>query len=46
MEMEIGDTTTHYTLHFANDHEVQAQDRESLEYMSRKLVELYEKWGL
>lgn len=35
-----------YTLHFADDQVVIAQDRDDLEYMSRKLIEDYDKWGL
>lgn len=35
-----------YTLSFADDQIVLAQDIEDLEYMTRKLVEEYEKWGL
>jgi len=35
-----------YTLHFADDQEVLAHDREDLEYMTRKLIEEYENWRL
>lgn len=35
-----------YTLSFADDQIVLAQDMEDLEYMTRKLVEEYEGWGL
>jgi len=38
--------TTLYTLSFADDQVILAQDFEDLEYMTRKLVEEYTKWGL
>jgi len=34
------------TLHFADDQVVLAGDKEDLEYMTSKLEETYEKWGL
>jgi hypothetical protein len=37
---------TLYTLQFADDKVVLAGDKEDLEYMTRKLKETYEKWGL
>ena len=37
---------TLYTLQFADDPVVLAGDKEDLEYMTRKLKENYEKWGL
>jgi len=37
---------TLYTLQFADDQVVLAGDKEDLEYMTRKLRETYEKWGL
>ena len=37
---------TLYTLQFADDQVVLAGDKEDLEYMTRKLKETYEKWGL
>ena len=37
---------TLYTLQFADDQVVLAGDKEVLEYMTRKLKENYEKWGL
>ena len=37
---------TLYTLQFADDQVVLAEDKEDLEYMTRKLKETYEKWGL
>lgn len=35
-----------YTLSFADDQIVMAQDYEDLEYMTRKLIEEYNNWGL
>ena len=35
-----------YTLQFADDQDVLAGDKEDLKYMTRKLKETYEKWGL
>ena len=46
MGIPITDNYTLYTLHFADDQVVIAHDREDLEYMARKLLEEYEKWGL
>ena len=40
------ENTTLYTLQFADDQVVLAGDKEDLEYMTRKLKETYEKWGL
>jgi hypothetical protein len=40
------ENTTLYTLQFADDQAVLATDKEVLEYMTRKLKETYEKWGL
>jgi len=40
------ENTTLYTLQFADDQVVLAGDKEDLEYMTRKLKEIYEKWGL
>ena len=40
------ENTTLYTLQFADDEVVLAGDKEDLEYMSSKLKEIYEKWGL
>jgi len=37
---------TLYTLQFADDQVVLAGDKEDLEYMTRKLKETYDKWGL
>jgi hypothetical protein len=38
--------TTLYTLQFADNQVVLAEDKEDLEYITRKLKENYEKWGL
>lgn len=35
-----------YTLCFADDQIVLAQDQHDIEYMTRKLIEEYDKWGL
>ena len=35
-----------YSLSFADDQVVLAQDRDDVEYMTRKLKEQYEEWGL
>ena len=35
-----------FTLQFADDQAVMANDKEDMEYMLRKLIEEYEKWGL
>jgi hypothetical protein len=40
------ENTTLYTLQFADDQVVLAGDKEDLEYMTCKLKEIYEKWGL
>jgi len=40
------ENTTLYTLQFADDQVVLAGGKEDLEYMTRKLKETYEKWGL
>ena len=40
------ENTTLYTLQFADDQVVLAGDKEDLEYMTHKLKETYEKWGL
>jgi len=45
MGMEIQDTTT-YTMLFADDQLLIAQDYEDLEYMTKKLIDEYELWGL
>jgi len=45
MGISLNDTTL-YTLCFADDQIVLAQDYEDLEYMTRKLIEEYNKWGL
>ena len=35
-----------YSLNFADDQVLLAQDHDDMEYMVRKLKEEYEKWGL
>jgi len=40
------ENTTLYSVHFVNDQVVLADDKDDLEYMTRKLKEIYEKWGL
>ena len=45
MELGIQDTTV-YSLLFADDQLLIAQDCEDLEYMTRKLIDEYELWGL
>ena len=37
---------TIYSMLFANDQLLNAQDYEDLEYMKRKLIDKYELWGL
>ena len=46
MGIPLNDNTTLYTLCFAGDQIVIAQDHEDLTYMARKLIEKYRKWGL
>ena len=43
--LEIQDTTI-YSMLFANDQLLIVQDCEDLEYMTRKLIDEYELWGL
>ena len=45
MGLEIQDTTI-YSMLFADDQLLIAQDYEDLEYMTRKLIDEYELWGL
>jgi len=45
MGLEIQDTTI-YSMLFADDQLLTAQDYEDLEYMTRKLIDEYELWGL
>jgi len=45
MELKIQDTTI-YSMLFADDQLLIAQDYEDLEYMTRNLIEEYEMWGL
>ncbi|XP_030757829.1 uncharacterized protein LOC115883613 [Sitophilus oryzae] len=46
MGLPVDDDTTVYTLSFGDDWAVVAQDIDDLEYMTRNLIEEYEKWGL
>ena len=45
MGLEIQDTTI-YSVPFADDQLLIAQDYEDLEYMTKKLIDAYELWGL
>ena len=45
MGMPIQNTSV-YSLSFADDQVLLAQDHDDMEYMARKLKEEYEKWGL
>lgn len=45
MGIDIGDTCL-YTLQFADDQVIMANDKDDLEYMARKLREEYKQWGL
>jgi len=45
MGLEIQDTTI-YTMLFADDQLLIAQDYENSEYMTKKLIDEYELWGL
>ncbi|XP_030746803.1 uncharacterized protein LOC115875475 [Sitophilus oryzae] len=45
MEIPLNDSIL-YTLCFGDDQIILAQDYEDLEYMTRKLIEEYHKWGL
>ena len=45
MGLEIQDMTI-YSLLFADDQLLIAQDYEDLEYMTRQLIDNYELWGL
>jgi len=45
--MSIPIQNTHvYSLNFADDQVLIAQDHDDMEFMARKLKEEYEKWGL
>ena len=44
MGLEIQDMTL-YSVLFADDQLLIAQDYEDLEYMKRKLIDEYESWG-
>lgn len=43
MGIQINDETPVYTLQFADDHVLIAQDKEDLQYMTRKIKKQYEK---
>lgn len=45
MGIPLNDTNI-YTLQFADDQVIIAGDKEDLQYMTRKLKETYEYWGL
>lgn len=45
MGIDIGDTCL-YTLQFADDQVIIANDKDDLQYMARKLQEEYNNWGL
>ena len=45
MGINLGDTCL-YTLQFADDQVLMANDKDDLEYMTRKLQEEYQRWGL
>jgi hypothetical protein len=45
MGLEIQDTTI-YSMLFADDQSLIAQDYDDLEYMTRKLIDEYKFWGL
>ena len=42
--LTLGDTV--YSLQFADDQLLLAQDFKDTEYMTRKLIQQYQKWGL
>ena len=46
MGVQLNVDTTLYTLHFADDQVVIAQEREDLEFMTRRLFKCYEEWDL
>ena len=46
MGVPLSEVETLFTLCFADDQVVVAQDQDDAEYMIRKLVEEYRKWGL
>ena len=46
MGVPLREDGTLYTLCFADDQVVIAQDEEDANYMTRKLVEVYRKWGM
>jgi hypothetical protein len=46
INIQLNDDKTLYTLHFADDQVVVAQDKKDLEFMTVKLIREYEEWGL
>lgn len=46
MVITINHNHSLYTPHFADTQVEMAQDKEDLEYMTRKLIEEYYEWGL
>lgn len=46
MGIELDDNSYLYSLQFADDQVIMANDKDDLEYMARKLQEEYEIWGL
>lgn len=46
MGIPLDEDTTLYTLQFADDQIIMAQEIEDIEYMTRKAIEEYDKWGL
>lgn len=46
MGIQLSDHSTLYTLHFADDQVVISQDKDDLDFMTRRLISEYEKWGL
>jgi hypothetical protein len=45
MGLPIGDQTIHHHL-FVDDQAIIVQDKEDAEYMTKKLIEEYQRWGL
>lgn len=44
MGIQVDDETTLYTLHFADDHVVIAQDPDDIEFMTKIQITEYERW--
>lgn len=45
MAVDLGDVCL-YTLQFADDQVIIANDKDNREYMTRKLLKEYKRWGL